>query len=185
MANRLFIGSTLTTWWFLFKFMKRRPAMFGIYLCIIIDTGYITVQTKKKDECTQLLLSTLKVSIRIVFGIFADIFRLGGDNSEEVDLTPGVLSPSSDAVAALTNCFHAFTDQDECLIRNICLNGLCINDDGSFKCICMPGYLLDTSGRMCIGAVFPLSCSHALPLFFTPLLTWIFSSVGRWLTQSC
>lgn len=99
-----------------------------------------------------------------MYCVFADLFRLGGVNSVEVDLI-GVLSPQSDAVAALTNCFHAFTDQDECLIRNICLNGLCINDDGSFKCICMPGYLLDTSGRMCIGAVFRLVCLHSSSFF--------------------
>ena len=52
-------------------------------------------------------------------------------------------------------CKHSlcrFSDQDECLIRNMCLNGLCINEDGSFKCICKPGFLLMASGRMCVGA---------------------------------
>ena len=56
------------------------------------------------------------------------------------------------------------TDQDECLIRNMCLNGLCINEDGSFKCICKPGYLLDTSGRMCVG-VFVREPTHHNHMF--------------------
>lgn len=40
-------------------------------------------------------------------------------------------------------------DMDECSIRNMCLNGMCINEDGSFKCICKPGFQLASDGRYC------------------------------------
>lgn len=35
-----------------------------------------------------------------------------------------------------------FPDHDECATTNMCLNGMCINEDGSFKCICKPGFAL-------------------------------------------
>jgi len=63
-------------------------------------------------------------------------------------------------------------DTDECLIRNICLNGMCINEDGSFKCICKPGYLLDGTGRFCVG-----KCTHTRT--HTLLLTSSKSSTNR------
>lgn len=44
-----------------------------------------------------------------------------------------------------------FSDMDECSIRNMCLNGMCINEDGSFKCICKPGFQLASDGRYCKG----------------------------------
>lgn len=59
------------------------------------------------------------------------------------------------------HCLCPSPDQDECLIRNMCLNGLCINEDGSFKCICKPGFLLMASGRMCVGA-YPTVSANAL-----------------------
>lgn len=44
-----------------------------------------------------------------------------------------------------------FADHDECTTTNMCLNGMCINEDGSFKCICKPGFVLAPSGRYCTG----------------------------------
>lgn len=44
-------------------------------------------------------------------------------------------------------------DHDECATTNMCLNGMCINEDGSFKCICKPGFTLAPSGRYCIGMI--------------------------------
>ncbi|XP_074237990.1 fibrillin-2 isoform X4 [Saimiri boliviensis] len=41
------------------------------------------------------------------------------------------------------------TDHDECTTTNMCLNGMCINEDGSFKCICKPGFVLAPNGRYC------------------------------------
>lgn len=44
-----------------------------------------------------------------------------------------------------------FLDHDECATTNMCLNGMCINEDGSFKCICKPGFALAPNGRYCTG----------------------------------
>lgn len=89
--------------------------------------------------------------------------------------------------ASLSISLCSSTDQDECLIRNMCLNGLCINEDGSFKCICKPGYLLDTSGRMCVGVFVrePTHCrnhtSTPQPYISSQLFFWFFGLEWRWL----
>lgn len=51
----------------------------------------------------------------------------------------------------------------------MCLNGMCINEDGSFKCICKPGFALASNGRYCSGMYHVVSCagleSNSLDLF--------------------
>lgn len=47
--------------------------------------------------------------------------------------------------------FSCLLDHDECATTNMCLNGMCINEDGSFKCICKPGFALAPNGRYCTG----------------------------------
>lgn len=43
-------------------------------------------------------------------------------------------------------------DLNECiLIPNICEGGECINTDGSFRCECPMGYVLDPTGTKCVG----------------------------------
>ena len=43
-------------------------------------------------------------------------------------------------------------DIDECKDGgNLCQNGTCTNNDGSFDCFCPPGYIFDSSGKYCIG----------------------------------
>ena len=41
-------------------------------------------------------------------------------------------------------------DINECLM-NPCENGECVNTDGSYRCVCRPGYTLDITGKKCIG----------------------------------
>lgn len=68
--------------------------------------------------------------------------------------------------------FHLYTlnlnfsclpsDHDECATTNMCLNGMCINEDGSFKCICKPGFALAPNGRYCTGMYDLLSTNRDL-----------------------
>lgn len=47
------------------------------------------------------------------------------------------------------------TDINECeMFENVCEGGgLCVNTQGSFRCNCPPGLILDASGRRCIGKI--------------------------------
>lgn len=49
------------------------------------------------------------------------------------------------------SCVFYFVDIDECQQSGICLNGHCMNQDGSFKCICDHGYVLSSDGLYCTG----------------------------------
>lgn len=46
-------------------------------------------------------------------------------------------------------------DIDECKDidngTNPCHNGTCKNTEGSYDCFCPPGYILDSSGIVCVG----------------------------------
>lgn len=43
-------------------------------------------------------------------------------------------------------------DMNECAMNpEICQNGACENLDGSYRCICNPGYRADQSGKRCLG----------------------------------
>ena len=45
-----------------------------------------------------------------------------------------------------------FVDVDECRhLSNLCENGECINNDGSYRCKCKMGYKLDPTGKKCVG----------------------------------
>lgn len=47
----------------------------------------------------------------------------------------------------------AAQDLDECKVRpDVCKGGQCINTDGSFRCSCPAGYVLDGSGLACVDA---------------------------------
>lgn len=42
-------------------------------------------------------------------------------------------------------------DHNECAATTMCANGVCINEDGSFTCLCKSGFLLAPGGRYCVG----------------------------------
>lgn len=72
-----------------------------------------------------------------------------------------------------------FSDMDECSIRNMCLNGMCINEDGSFKCICKPGFQLASDGRYCKGLCYRTIIFFSCSFFFSAYL-----EVSFFLTES-
>lgn len=44
------------------------------------------------------------------------------------------------------------TDVNECLtISDACVNGQCINSQGSYRCKCMEGMVLGSDGKTCMG----------------------------------
>lgn len=46
-------------------------------------------------------------------------------------------------------------DIDECkVIHDVCRNGECINERGTYRCLCNLGYTTDITGTLCIGRFF-------------------------------
>jgi hypothetical protein len=44
------------------------------------------------------------------------------------------------------------SDLNECdFMPNACVDGECVNTDGSYRCECATGFVLDSSGKKCIG----------------------------------
>ncbi|GBP21742.1 Fibrillin-3 [Eumeta japonica] len=64
--------------------------------------------------------------------------------------------PSADTPEFLRICPGGMgrpNDLDECYVRpDVCRGGRCINTDGSFRCECPAGYVLDGSGLVCVDA---------------------------------
>jgi len=49
-------------------------------------------------------------------------------------------------------CIVLYLDIDECAENGrICLNGQCVNEPGSYKCRCSPGFQLSPDGAFCLG----------------------------------
>lgn len=61
-------------------------------------------------------------------------------------------------------------DLNECeFMPHACDGGDCINTDGSFRCECPAGYVLDGTGKRCIGKSYYLSCLKQLEALDTIL----------------
>lgn len=53
----------------------------------------------------------------------------------------------------IQKCFFLslFVDIDECETPGMCMNGHCVNTEGSFRCECMAGMAVGLDGRVCVG----------------------------------
>ncbi len=56
------------------------------------------------------------------------------------------------------------TDIDECLTSGICMNGRCVNTEGSFRCECPPGLAIDMDGRVCVDTHMRTTCYGAIKM---------------------
>ncbi|MEQ2193535.1 hypothetical protein XENOCAPTIV_002402 [Xenoophorus captivus] len=56
------------------------------------------------------------------------------------------------------SCTLSPSDIDECLTPGICMNGRCINNEGSFRCECPPGLAVDVDGRVCVDTHMRTTC---------------------------
>ena len=54
------------------------------------------------------------------------------------------------AIKILSLSTH-FLDENECANRDQCIDGVCLNNMGSFRCQCPQELTLDASGRYCQG----------------------------------
>lgn len=58
-------------------------------------------------------------------------------------------------------------DLNECeFMPHACDGGDCINTDGSFRCECPAGYMLDGTGKRCIGESTTVSSHQTVSAFF-------------------
>ncbi|XP_051512992.1 fibrillin-1-like isoform X2 [Myxocyprinus asiaticus] len=52
----------------------------------------------------------------------------------------------------------ACQDVDECEVPGMCMNGHCVNTEGSFRCECMPGLAVGLDGRVCVDTHMRSTC---------------------------
>lgn len=63
-----------------------------------------------------------------------------------------------------TLCSLCPSDIDECHTPGICMNGRCINSEGSFRCECPPGLAIDIDGRVCVDTHMRTTCYGAIKM---------------------
>lgn len=89
--------------------------------------------------------------------------------------------------------FHTLLDIDECKQRRMCTNGRCVNELGSFRCVCDRGFTPSVDGKSCVGTTtviwfsferwssgFFARLATATKLCFAPLIV---CNCCDWLTQ--
>ena len=73
------------------------------------------------------------------------------DGSFKCDCQAGFMHPRNEFNGS--DCTQACVDIDECSLvnggDNVCLNGVCQNLEGSFRCECFEGFRLDAQGSNC------------------------------------
>ena len=76
------------------------------------------------------------------------VFVLCGDNVLRIITVHTVPTPPVCVCVCVS-----LSDVDECQSQALCVNGVCVNSEGSFSCIsCPPGYTVSADGELCQGA---------------------------------
>ena len=71
-----------------------------------------------------------------------------------------------------------FVDIDECKQDNTCKNGRCMNEPGSFKCVCERGFTPSSDGKACLGKSLLLLVSYILPSDSSSFVTTVIQRMG-------
>lgn len=72
------------------------------------------------------------------------------DNQYVINLSPPILQLSRSTVCLSFLLFCAL-DVDECSKDNVCIQGQCLNTDGSFLCLCEAGFKFNADTGDCEG----------------------------------
>lgn len=74
------------------------------------------------------------------------------------------LAPTDQKLKCTASLFLPLPDIDECQTPGICMNGRCINSEGSFRCECPPGLAIDVDGRVCVDTHMRTTCYGAIKM---------------------
>lgn len=84
--------------------------------------------------------------------------------------------------AFLYSSFSSIADIDECkVIHDVCRNGECVNERGSYHCTCKEGYTTDITGTLCIGALSASNSVSPVPSCEMQALGALFAKLERML----
>ena len=123
---------------------------------------------------------------RVVTAVSATWATRRRTNSGGVSVSHEVWSALSDVKACASHvhvhvaCVHVhLADINECaMFHTLCMNGICENQEGNYRCLCNKGYRQDVGGGNCTGNAFlspthhPSAFSHGTSLVLTQVATW-------------